>query len=156
MTMSPAFNPVFARQGTTIFTVMSALANEHKAVNLGQGFPDLDGPESVRAVAAKALMEGPTQYPPLPGLPELRQQLSAQAKKRKTRPRKTQNQTHQHHQNKKKKPEPVSADAGAAGTAPAIVGACEEILRAGLRLERRAACHVRRYRSAHLHQFEAG
>ena len=47
---------------------MSALATEHKAVNLGQGFPDLDGPESVRAAAAKVLMEGPNQYPPMPGM----------------------------------------------------------------------------------------
>ena len=81
MSISPAFNPVFARQGTTIFTVMSALAGEHKAVNLGQGFPDLDGPQSVRARAAQALMEGPNQYPPMPGMPELRQQLSAHAKR---------------------------------------------------------------------------
>lgn len=81
MTMSPAFNPVFARQGTTIFTVMSGLATEHKAVNLGQGFPDIDGPESVRAVAAKVLMEGPNQYPPMPGVPELRRALSAHAKR---------------------------------------------------------------------------
>ena len=81
MSQSPAYNPVFARQGTTIFTVMSALATEHNAVNLGQGFPDLDGPESVRARAAKALMEGPNQYPPMPGVPELRQQLSAHAKR---------------------------------------------------------------------------
>ncbi|MEP6829849.1 MAG: aminotransferase [Rhizomicrobium sp.] len=81
MSTSPAFNPVFARQGTTIFTVMSALAIEHKAVNLGQGFPDLDGPESVRAVAAKVLMDGPNQYPPMPGVPELRRALSAHAKR---------------------------------------------------------------------------
>ena len=60
---------------------MSALATEHKAVNLGQGFPDLDGPESVRAAAAQVLMEGPNQYPPMPGLPELRQRLSAHAKR---------------------------------------------------------------------------
>src|ERR1700735_5785070 len=71
MTFSPAFNPVFAKQGTTIFTVMSALATEHKAVNLGQGFPDLDGPEAIRAAAAKVLMEGPNQYPPMQGVPEL-------------------------------------------------------------------------------------
>ena len=81
MTTSAAFNPVFARQGTTIFTVMSGLATEHKAVNLGQGFPDIDGPESVRAVAAKVLMEGPNQYPPMPGVPELRRALSAHAKR---------------------------------------------------------------------------
>lgn len=81
MTFSPAFNPVFARQGTTIFTVMSALATEHKAVNLGQGFPDLDGPEAIRAAAAKALMEGPNQYPPMQGVPELRRALSDHAKR---------------------------------------------------------------------------
>ena len=81
MSLLPAFNPVFARQGTTIFTVMSALAAEHNAINLGQGFPDLDGPESVRAAAAKVLMEGPNQYPPMPGLPELRRELSAHAKR---------------------------------------------------------------------------
>lgn len=80
MTFTPAFNPVFARQGTTIFTVMSALAAEHKAVNLGQGFPDLDGPETIRAAAAKALMEGPNQYPPMQGVPELRRALSDHAR----------------------------------------------------------------------------
>ena len=56
MNGSASFNPVFGALGTTIFTVMSALATEHQAVNLGQGFPDLDGPEGVRAAAAKALM----------------------------------------------------------------------------------------------------
>ena len=80
MTFSPAFNPVFARQGTTIFTVMSALATEHKAVNLGQGFPDLDGPEAIRAAAAQALIEGPNQYPPMQGVPELRRALSDHAR----------------------------------------------------------------------------
>ena len=80
MSPLPAFNPVFAKQGTTIFTVMSALAAEHKAINLGQGFPDLDGPEAIRAVAAKALMDGPNQYPPMPGMAELRRELSAHAK----------------------------------------------------------------------------
>ncbi len=80
MSLAPAFNPVFYRQGTTIFTVMSALATEHKAVNLGQGFPDLDGPESIRAEAARVLMEGPNQYPPMPGVAELRRALSDHAK----------------------------------------------------------------------------
>jgi aspartate/methionine/tyrosine aminotransferase len=80
MTFSPAFNPVFAKQGTTIFTVMSALATEHKAVNLGQGFPDLDGPEAIRAAAAKVLMEGPNQYPPMQGVPDLRRALSDHAR----------------------------------------------------------------------------
>ncbi|HKD46343.1 MAG TPA: aminotransferase [Rhizomicrobium sp.] len=81
MTFSPAFNPVFARQGTTIFTVMSALATEHRAVNLGQGFPDLDGPDAIRAAAAKVLMEGPNQYPPMQGVPELRQALTDHARR---------------------------------------------------------------------------
>jgi aspartate/methionine/tyrosine aminotransferase len=80
MTFSPTFNPVFARQGTTIFTVMSALANEHKAINLGQGFPDLDGPEAIRTAAAQVLMAGPNQYPPMQGVPELRRALSDHAR----------------------------------------------------------------------------
>jgi N-succinyldiaminopimelate aminotransferase len=81
MSFSPSYNPVFAKQGTTIFTVMSALATEHKAVNLGQGFPDLDGPEAIRAAAAKVVMEGPNQYPPMQGMPELRCELAAHAKR---------------------------------------------------------------------------
>jgi N-succinyldiaminopimelate aminotransferase len=74
-------NPVFASLGTNIFTAMSALAVKHQAVNLGQGFPDLDGPESLRAVAAKALLEGPNQYPPMRGLAELRRALADHAAK---------------------------------------------------------------------------
>ncbi|MCH8686074.1 aminotransferase [Pedomonas mirosovicensis] len=69
-------NATFAALGTTVFTVMSALANEHNAVNLGQGFPDTDGPEDVRAVAARALMEASNQYPPMRGLPALRQAVA--------------------------------------------------------------------------------
>ena len=74
-------NPVFAQLPTSIFTVMSALAVKHQAINLGQGFPDLDGPQSVRAVAAKALMDGPNQYPLMRGVIELRQALCAHAAK---------------------------------------------------------------------------
>ncbi len=74
-------NPVFASLGTTIFTVMSALAAEHHAVNLGQGFPDEDGPLSVREAAAKALIDGPNQYPPMMGLPVLRQALARHARR---------------------------------------------------------------------------
>ncbi len=58
---------------------MSALATEHKAINLGQGFPDIDGPEAIRAAAAKALADGPNQYPPMKGVAELRHALSAHA-----------------------------------------------------------------------------
>jgi aspartate/methionine/tyrosine aminotransferase len=74
------FNPVFAHLPTTIFTVMSALAVEHKAVNLGQGFPDEDGPRAIRDVAAKALIEGPNQYPPTRGRVELRRAIADHAK----------------------------------------------------------------------------
>ena len=76
---APPFNPVFAGLPTTIFTVMSALAVEHKAINLGQGFPDLDGPEAIRAAAGQALADGPNQYPPMKGVAELRRALSAHA-----------------------------------------------------------------------------
>jgi methionine aminotransferase len=62
--------------GTTIFTVMSALAAEHKAVNLGQGFPDFDcDPQLVDAVTA-AMRQGHNQYPPMPGAPVLRQAIA--------------------------------------------------------------------------------
>ena len=69
-------NPDFAGLGTTIFTTMSALAAEHGAINLGQGFPDEDGPADIREVAAKALINGPNQYPPMTGLPALRQAVA--------------------------------------------------------------------------------
>jgi len=74
-------NPVFAGQGTTIFTVMSALAVEHGAINLGQGFPDEDGPLTLREAAARALVEGPNQYPPMRGRIELRRAIAGHAKR---------------------------------------------------------------------------
>jgi N-succinyldiaminopimelate aminotransferase len=63
--------------GTTVFTVMSALATEHKAINLGQGFPDTDGPDDIIRAASDALCDGRNQYAPMPGLPELRQAVAA-------------------------------------------------------------------------------
>ncbi len=64
--------------GTTIFAEMSALATATGAVNLGQGFPDLDGPRSVAEAATHAILEGwGNQYPPGPGIPELRQAVAA-------------------------------------------------------------------------------
>jgi len=75
------FNPVFGTLGTTIFSVMSALAVEHGAINLGQGFPDEDGPLAIRQEAARALIEGPNQYPPTRGLPELRRAIAAHARR---------------------------------------------------------------------------
>ncbi len=82
--MHPAdmrFNPVFSSLPTTIFTHMSALAVEHGAINLGQGFPDEDGPLAVREAAARALIEGPNQYPPMKGRVELRRAVAAHAKR---------------------------------------------------------------------------
>ena len=81
MTADLRFNPIFAGQGTTIFTVMSALAAEHGAINLGQGFPDEDGPLAIREVAARALIDGPNQYPPTRGLAHLREAIAAHAKR---------------------------------------------------------------------------
>lgn len=60
---------------------MSALAVEHGAINLGQGFPDDEGPDDVRAAAAEALIDGPNQYPPMPGVPALRQAVAAANKR---------------------------------------------------------------------------
>jgi N-succinyldiaminopimelate aminotransferase len=77
----PHFNTVFSGLPTTIFTVMSALAVEHGAINLGQGFPDEDGPLEIRESAAAALREGPNQYPPTRGVAALRQAIAAHAKR---------------------------------------------------------------------------
>jgi len=70
-------NDLLAATGTTIFTVMSALAVRHGAINLGQGFPDTDGPADVVQAAADALFDGRNQYPPLTGVPELRAAVAA-------------------------------------------------------------------------------
>ena len=64
--------------GTTIFTEMSALAVQHGAVNLGQGFPDFAAPEFVKQAAAAAIAADLNQYAPMPGLPRLRQAIAAQ------------------------------------------------------------------------------
>ena len=69
-------NPVFADLPTSIFEEMSALARQHEAINLGQGFPDDPGPEDVRRKAADAVVNGWNQYPPMLGIPELRQAVS--------------------------------------------------------------------------------
>jgi len=65
-------NPIFAELPTTVFEVISGLARERGAVNLGQGFPEGPGPQDVRAKAAEAALHGYNQYPPMAGLPELR------------------------------------------------------------------------------------
>ena len=69
-------NAVYAALPTTIFAVMSGLAREHDAVNLGQGFPDEPGPEAIRRQAAEAVLNGDNQYPPMPGLPKLREAVA--------------------------------------------------------------------------------
>jgi aspartate/methionine/tyrosine aminotransferase len=74
-------NLVFAGLPTTIFTVMSALAAEQGAINLGQGFPDEDGPRAIREAAARALIEGPNQYPPMKGLAALRRAVAGHARR---------------------------------------------------------------------------
>ena len=69
----PLLNRRLAEFGTTIFAEMSALAVRTGSINLGQGFPDTDGPEEIREAAVRALRAGHgNQYPPGPGVPELR------------------------------------------------------------------------------------
>ncbi|HST95279.1 MAG TPA: aminotransferase [Microvirga sp.] len=70
-------NPLFANLPTTVFEVMSSLARETGAVNLGQGFPDDPGPEDVRRKAADAVLDGYNQYPSMMGIPELRSGIAA-------------------------------------------------------------------------------
>jgi aspartate/methionine/tyrosine aminotransferase len=69
-------NPLYASLPDTIFDVMSGLAREADAINLGQGFPEWDGPEDIRARAAEALISGSNQYPPMRGLPALREAVA--------------------------------------------------------------------------------
>jgi aspartate/methionine/tyrosine aminotransferase len=70
-------NPIFDQLPTTVFEEMSGLARAAGAINLGQGFPDTDGPDEIRAKAAEAVLHGLNQYPPMAGLPELRQAAAA-------------------------------------------------------------------------------
>jgi N-succinyldiaminopimelate aminotransferase len=67
--------------GTTIFAEMSALAIATDSINLGQGFPDRDGPVELAEVAAAAVRNGPNQYPPGPGIPELRLAIATHQKR---------------------------------------------------------------------------
>ncbi|MFJ7075590.1 pyridoxal phosphate-dependent aminotransferase [Streptomyces sp. NPDC098781] len=79
----PLLNRRLAEFGTTIFAEMSALALSTGAINLGQGFPDTDGPEEVREAAVRALRDGRgNQYPPGPGVPELRNAVTAHQERR--------------------------------------------------------------------------
>ncbi|MET8080460.1 pyridoxal phosphate-dependent aminotransferase [Streptomyces sp. NPDC005303] len=79
----PLLNRRLAEFGTTIFAEMSALALRTGSINLGQGFPDTDGPEEVREAAVRALRDGRgNQYPPGPGVPELRTAIAAHQERR--------------------------------------------------------------------------
>jgi aspartate/methionine/tyrosine aminotransferase len=69
-------NPVFANLPTSIFEAMSMAARDRGAVNLGQGFPDFGWPDDVVAKAADALTGAASQYPPMRGLPELREAVA--------------------------------------------------------------------------------
>jgi N-succinyldiaminopimelate aminotransferase len=69
-------NAIYKALPTTIFTVMSGLAREMDAINLGQGFPDEPGPLAIRQAAAEAVVNGNNQYPPMPGIPELREAVA--------------------------------------------------------------------------------
>ncbi|GEC06274.1 aminotransferase [Streptomyces spinoverrucosus] len=82
-TARPFLNRRLTEFGTTIFAEMSALALSTGSINLGQGFPDTDGPEEVREAAVRALREGRgNQYPPGPGIPELRTAVAAHQERR--------------------------------------------------------------------------
>ncbi|KUN94081.1 pyridoxal phosphate-dependent aminotransferase [Streptomyces caeruleatus] len=82
-TSRPLLNRRLAEFGTTIFAEMSALALSTGSINLGQGFPDTDGPEEVREAAVRALRDGRgNQYPPGPGVPALRAAISAHQERR--------------------------------------------------------------------------
>src|ERR1700722_620729 len=78
----PLLNSALAGMGTTIFAEMSALALQTASINLGQGFPDTDGPAEIAAAAADAILSGRgNQYPPGPGIPELRHAVAAHQKR---------------------------------------------------------------------------
>lgn len=74
--MSSPLVPRMQRFGTTIFAEMSALATRTGAVNLGQGFPDQDGPEPIKEAARRAIADGLNQYPPGRGIPALRESVA--------------------------------------------------------------------------------
>ena len=73
---TPAVQSRLPHVGTTIFTVMSALATQHKAVNLGQGFPDFACDPALVNHVSDAMQQGHNQYPPMTGVPQLRQAIS--------------------------------------------------------------------------------
>lgn len=75
MKSSGRIHPIYANMERTVFDRMSALARQHDAINLGQGFPDGPPPQALLDAAARALREKSSQYPPGPGLGELREEI---------------------------------------------------------------------------------
>ena len=73
---TPVIQTKLPAVGTTIFTVMSALATEHNAVNLGQGFPDFNCDPTLVQAVTDAMQQGLNQYPPMPGIPALREAVA--------------------------------------------------------------------------------
>ena len=74
-------NKILSSYGVTVFETMSQLAIKHQAINLGQGFPDQNGPEELRLIAADAVINGPNQYPPMLGISDLRQAVAGHSKR---------------------------------------------------------------------------
>ena len=74
--MRAVMNPLYEQMKTSVFERMSALALEHGAVNLGQGFPDFGWPDEILDAAARALKDGSNQYPPSRGLMPLRKAIA--------------------------------------------------------------------------------
>lgn len=73
----PSISSKLPHVGTTIFSVMSALAQKHQAVNLGQGFPNFDCDPKLIAAVTEAMQQGHNQYPPMPGVEDLRRVIAS-------------------------------------------------------------------------------
>ena len=78
---APTVATKLPKVGTTIFTVMSQLAAEYRAVNLGQGFPDFPVPERLVDELAKAMRAGHNQYAPMSGIAPLREAIAAKTER---------------------------------------------------------------------------
>lgn len=78
--ITPPIKTKLPNVGTTIFTVMSQLAIEYNALNLGQGFPDFEGPQRLRDALTRAMNSGRNQYAPMTGIPALREQIALKIK----------------------------------------------------------------------------
>ena len=79
--MHPTIHSKLPHAGTTIFTIMSTLAVEHNAINLGQGFPDFEMNQALPQLVSKAMADGHNQYVHMNGLPLLRERIAEKVKK---------------------------------------------------------------------------